>query len=186
MKHPPFPTHILTGLALAFLWQAPTWAGITESFESAEPSLQVIDRDCWYRLEAQSRTSTHVHSGNASEYVRIAAGPGTRILIGQRVPAARVIDELVPEMWIRSDRAGLQMMARVVLPRVVDPVTGQGIERSDPSAWTADPPRGLSETSPLESRRWGIVPLNILIMVSHWLRAGLSSRPRRSSFNRWH
>jgi hypothetical protein len=127
MKHARFPTLIVNGLVLAFLWQVPSWAGFTESFESAEPSLQVIDRDCWYRLEAQTRTSAHAHSGNASEYVRIAAGPGSRVLIGQRVPAAYVIDELVPELWIRSDRAGLQMMARVVLPRAIDPTTGRPI-----------------------------------------------------------
>jgi hypothetical protein len=127
MKHARFLTHILAALALACLWQVPLQAGITESFESAEPSLRVIDRDCWYRLESQSRTSAHSHSGNASEYIRIAAGPGTRVLIGQRVPAARVIDELVPTLWIRSDRAGLQLMARVVLPRAIDPTTGRPI-----------------------------------------------------------
>ncbi|MDP6059925.1 MAG: hypothetical protein QGH33_13585, partial [Pirellulaceae bacterium] len=127
MKHARFPTHFLAGLALSLLWQTPIWGGITESFESAEPSLRVIDQDCWYRLEEQARTSVQVHGGNASEYVRIAAGPGTRVIIGQRVPAARVIEELAPELWIRSDRAGLQMMARVVLPRTVDPRTGRPI-----------------------------------------------------------
>lgn len=114
-------------MALALAWAAPVWGGITESFESAEPSLQVIDQDCSFRIEAQARTSAHAHGGNASEYVRISAGPGTRVLVGQRVPAARVIDELVPELWIRSDRAGLQLMARVVLPRAVDPNTARPI-----------------------------------------------------------
>lgn len=127
MKHARFPRYLVTGLALVLLSHAPIWGGITESFESAEPSLRVIDQDCWYRLEEQSRTSAQAHGGNASEHVRVAAGPGTRVLVGQRVPAARVIEELAPELWIRSDRAGLQMMARVVLPRAIDPRTGRPV-----------------------------------------------------------
>lgn len=125
MKHCPFPTCLLASLALAWCWVAPLWGGFTESFESAEPSLRVIDQDCTYRVEAQARTSAQAHGGTASEYVRISAGPGTKVLIGQPVPAARVIDELLPELWIRSDRAGLQLWARVVLPRSIDPGTGR-------------------------------------------------------------
>ena len=61
----------------------------------------------------------------ASEHLRLSAGPGTRVVVGQQIPPARVIDELSPEIWIRSDRAGLQMMARVVLPRSPDPASGR-------------------------------------------------------------
>ncbi|HEY1066191.1 MAG TPA: hypothetical protein VGE52_08780, partial [Pirellulales bacterium] len=40
---------------------------------------------------------------------------------------ARVIDELKPSVWVRSNRTGVQVLLRVVLPRTIDPTTGQPV-----------------------------------------------------------
>jgi len=39
----------------------------------------------------------------------------------------RVIDELLLTVWLKSDRSGLQLAARVVLPRTADPRTGRSL-----------------------------------------------------------
>ncbi len=127
MKHARLHHRLLIGLLLVLSWQGSLRAAISEPFESAEPTLQVIDQDAAFRLEEQARTSTHVHGGNAAEYVRLAAAPGTKVVLAQPIPAARVIDEFAPELWVRADRVGLQMVARVVLPRSVDPRTGRPV-----------------------------------------------------------
>ena len=38
-----------------------------------------------------------------------------------------MIDELAPSVWIKSDRPGLQLAARIVLPRTADPRTGRPV-----------------------------------------------------------
>ena len=35
-----------------------------------------------------------------------------------------MIDELVPSVWIKSDRSGLSLAVRIVLPRTIDPAHG--------------------------------------------------------------
>ena len=39
----------------------------------------------------------------------------------------RVCEELTPSVWIRSDRAGLQLATQIVLPRTIDPRTGKPV-----------------------------------------------------------
>jgi hypothetical protein len=119
------PTRVALWLAAWLLTSACglARAGVRDSFESAETSWHVIQRDGTYRLEEHQRTFEEAHTGAASEYVRVAASQGSRIYFAQRVAAARVIEELTPSLWIKSDRAGLQLLARVVLPRTIDPRT---------------------------------------------------------------
>jgi len=117
-------------------------ATVSDSFESATTSWHVIHRDCWYRLDEHRRTFDEARSGVASEFVRVTAGLGSEIYLGHRVAAARVITELSPSLWVRADRAGFQLLARVVLPRTNDPRTGEpltvfvvGDVYDQPSTW---------------------------------------------------
>ena len=96
---------------------------VSDSFESAETSWQIIHRDCWYKLDEHRRSWDLAHSGAGSEYVRITAKQGTAIYLAQRVPPARVIAELATSVWVKSDRSGFQLLVRVVLPRTLDPAT---------------------------------------------------------------
>ena len=95
-----------------------------EPFESAAPTWRLADADCAARLQAHERTFQIAHSGHACEYVRVAAGQGTYVHLVQPVPRNHVIAEWQPTVWVRSDRPGLQFMARVVLPRSREPRTG--------------------------------------------------------------
>ncbi len=78
-----------------------------------------------FRVEQHERTTAVTHRGAPSEHVIVSAGQGSQILLGQSLAQARVIDELEPGVWVKASRVGLQAAVRVVLPRAIDPATGQ-------------------------------------------------------------
>jgi hypothetical protein len=63
------------------------------------------------------RTFNEAHSDQGSEYLRIRAGQGTFVYLLHDITPSRVIEELTPQVWVKSDRVGIRLMARVVLPR---------------------------------------------------------------------
>ena len=110
------------------LWAAaPLAADYRNSFESPEVSWQVIDADCPVRVEKHQRDFRVAHSGNASEHLAINAGRGTYVYLAHSIDRARVIAEWGPSLWVLADQPGMQLMARVVLPRAQDPRTGTPI-----------------------------------------------------------
>ena len=92
-------------------------AAVREQFESPEPTWRVGEHDCELEVTAHQRTFDQAHSGQGCEFLRVRAGHGTYAHLLHAVPPSRVIAELVPQLWIKSDRRGLQLSARVVLPR---------------------------------------------------------------------
>jgi hypothetical protein len=56
--------------------------------------------------------------------ISFTAGIGSYVYFAYPTGQARVIDELKPSVWMKSDRQGLEILARIVLPRTVDPATG--------------------------------------------------------------
>ena len=98
-----------------------------ESFESIEPTWRLQDQDIHAQITAQRRVFEGAQSGNGCEFVQLVAGQGagTKIFLAHPIPAARAIAELNPSVWVRASRLGVQLFARVVLPRSVDPNTGR-------------------------------------------------------------
>lgn len=94
-----------------------------EGFEGPDTSWRLAGGDAQYRIDSHRRLAGDAHSGSASEHWRITGNGGTSVYIGHQVGLPRVIDELTPTLWVKSDRTGLQILARVVLPRSVDPTT---------------------------------------------------------------
>ena len=54
-----------------------------------------------------------------------AGAGGTFVYLTHDLAPARVIAELKPTLWIRSDRQGIQLLARVVFPRSINPENAQ-------------------------------------------------------------
>ncbi len=124
-----FPTLKLTvGLLLCLLAvpvvlaAEPAWQ---EGFESAQPSWRSAGGDAHWRIVQQQRVQGQAHSGRRSEWLQIVGDNGTSAYIGHEVGRPRVIDELLPSVWILSDRAGLQFAADIILPRAIDRRTGK-------------------------------------------------------------
>jgi len=96
-----------------------------EAFEGPQPSWQVAGTNAQYRILRHQRVREQAHGGNACETIQIAAEGGTYLNLAHRVDNPRVIDELRVTLWLKANRPGLQLAAEVVLPRSLDPRTGQ-------------------------------------------------------------
>lgn len=107
--------------------RTPSSSAFYEGFEGSEPSWHEAGGDARYRIEFHQRVAGEAHTGTQCEKFAIAADSGTSVYICHEVGQALLIDELLPTVWIRSDRSGLQMFAEVVLPRTRDPRTGRPI-----------------------------------------------------------
>lgn len=119
------------GWLMAVVGATEAWAQtkLRENFETADPSWRDAGGDTKYRIEVHQRTSQRPHSGASCEYVEINAGNGTYVHLSHDVGRAPVMAELIPSLWVRADRPGLQLMARAVLPHTTDPRTGRPITR---------------------------------------------------------
>ena len=65
-------------------------------------------------------------------------GQGTFVYLTQAIGKAPVIDELVPSLWVKADRANLQLLVRVVYPRAIDPGTGRPVSSLLPGSLYTD------------------------------------------------
>jgi hypothetical protein len=61
------------------------------------------------------------HEGRHSEYIRFEAQQGSFIHYAYQTGKAVIGEELMAGIWLKSNRPGMQIMARVVLPRERDP-----------------------------------------------------------------
>ncbi|MGD0518711.1 MAG: hypothetical protein ABSA26_14345, partial [Thermoguttaceae bacterium] len=80
-----------------------------------------------YRILDHRRVQNEAHTGKGCEWLSVSANNGSYVHIAHDVGRPIVIDELMPSLWIKSDRSGMQLLARVVLPRSIDPKTGRPV-----------------------------------------------------------
>ncbi len=96
-----------------------------EGFEGPTPAWRVVGADTQYRVEVQQRVQDNPREGDWCEYLRVNAANGTFLHFAFDTGEARVIDELAVSLWVRANRPGPQLLARIVLPRSKDPRTGR-------------------------------------------------------------
>lgn len=96
-----------------------------EDFEGPQPSWREAGGDVRYRVEGHERVDGVARSEGLTETIRFSAGAGTSVFFAHEVPPARIIDELGIRLWFLAERSGAQIMAQVVLPRTIDPRSGQ-------------------------------------------------------------
>ena len=99
--------------------------GWHEGFEASEAS-GAMRAGTSVSCSAASAVQGNAHGGNGCEWIRVEGeSGGTHVYFAHDVGARVVINDLEASVWVKSDRPGLQLMAQVVLPRAVDPRTGQ-------------------------------------------------------------
>ncbi len=96
-----------------------------ESFEGPAVSWRPAGADMQYRLEQHGLARGGAHTGQSSEQLRVSGSTGSAIYFSHAVPKSRVTAELAPTVWIKADRPGIQILARIVLPNLIDPKTHQ-------------------------------------------------------------
>ncbi len=107
-------------------WTAPgERSAFYEGFEGPEVSWQQGRTDTPCRMEFHGRIQGEAHVGQGCERVRLVAGHGSYVYLAHPIGRARVIDELMVSLWVKSDRAGIQLLAEVVFPRSRHPRTGE-------------------------------------------------------------
>lgn len=109
-----------------------------EGFEGPHPTWRDAGGNARHRVELHQRVQGQAHTGNGCEWLRISAANGEYVYFAHDIGHPRVIDELMPSVWVKSDRAGLQFLVRAVLPRAKDPRTGRPLSTLLPgSMYTA-------------------------------------------------
>lgn len=98
---------------------------VRNDFEAPETVLRPAGSDVSFKLEAHQHVTQGAHSGHGCEWIRTSGSNGTFVYFSHVIGPARVISELSPSIWVKADRPGVQIVARVVLPRSVNPSTGK-------------------------------------------------------------
>jgi hypothetical protein len=100
-----------------------------DGFEGTETSWRFVAGDAPYQVQQHQRTSQAAHSGSGGELVQISASQGSYVYLGLDVTACHPIAEFQPSIWVRANRPGIRLLARVVFPRAADPQTGKPLSR---------------------------------------------------------
>ncbi len=120
------------------------WGAILEDYESAQTSWVPMPTDAAARAVVHQRKIGDAQLGASCELITLRCGQGSFAYYGQAVPPARVVSDLQYSLWVKADRGGIQMAARVVFPRSLDPATGEprttlvlGDRYTQPGQWAA-------------------------------------------------
>jgi hypothetical protein len=92
-----------------------------DGFEANEPVWVKGPADVPFKEIEHAMTEEHAHGGQRSEFIHIEAGNGTSIQYTYDIGRAPVGEELTASVWLRANRPGVQLMARLVLPRERNP-----------------------------------------------------------------
>lgn len=111
---------LLLVCVIVFAIAAEIDATTREGFESPDVSWRLADYDGSAKLILHERDFQSARTGQGCEHARVWAKQGTYAHLAHAVTSAPLIDELVPSVWIKANRPGLQILARVVLPRTKD------------------------------------------------------------------
>jgi len=145
---------------------APGQAAWRQDFEGPVNSWVEAGGDAASTVVAHQRVRGGAHGGQGSEWVQVAVQTGSTVYFAHDVGRPWVIEELRPALWVYSDRAGLQFLAEVTLPRTRDPRTGKPLTTNV---------SGSAYTTPNHWQQLAIVdfPRELLKQV-HILRSQLS------------
>lgn len=160
---------LLVTLAACSLFGSPAVLGQSawyEGFEQQKPSWQLLGGDGQFTIRDQQRTAVIRNTGERSEKITVVGQGGAYVYMAHDVGRPRVIDELVPTIQIRSDRAGIQLLAELAFPRSLHPQTKQpltvlvrGTSYSNVGKWQQlridDLPRQLTRQTQILRQQFG-------------------------------
>jgi hypothetical protein len=109
---------LVAALAVSVLMLPPVAAQQVHrnGFESRVPSWVRGATDAQYKEMAHDISERTSHSGQFSEHIQIDAGQGTYSQYVYVLGKAPIVDELNIAVWVKANRPGIQLQARVVLP----------------------------------------------------------------------
>ena len=118
---------ILTGFAIADGADDKKAAAGTEvlrdGFETQQPVWEREESDAVIRLIEHDRSQRAAHGGRLSEHFHFEAGPGSQFFVSYATPKIPISEDSTIVLYVRSDRPGVRIHAKIVLPADVDPDT---------------------------------------------------------------
>jgi hypothetical protein len=90
-------------------------------FEVREPSWMKGTADATFRELAHEITDSSAHTGQYSEHLQISTQQGNYIYYYYPTNRAPITDDLSISLWLKANRPGVQLLARVVLPKERNP-----------------------------------------------------------------
>jgi hypothetical protein len=121
----PVAALVLLAIGAAAIGQGGAPATLREGFEGPKTAWQQEATDVSVRLLAHDRSDRAAHEGRQSEHFRFNSQAGSAFYYSYRLPKIPVTDDLAIVLFVRSNPAGVKLMARVVLPEDIDPDTGR-------------------------------------------------------------
>jgi len=88
------------------------------------PVLQPIEGGARFEILHQGIDRKTFRFGSGSERISLSCSAGNSALLAYQLPKAPVIEEFLVALWVMSNRPGVQLAAKVVLPRSINPETG--------------------------------------------------------------
>ncbi|MFT3882340.1 MAG: hypothetical protein QM703_22150 [Gemmatales bacterium] len=115
---------IVSTTLLAIIWlaglhaQPPTTSSVhREGFEQGTICWRTGVADAPFQETLHRLDSKIAHTGTRSENVQLIAKPGTHIYYWYALPKAEIVDDLKVSVWVKANRPGMRVGARVVLPQ---------------------------------------------------------------------
>jgi hypothetical protein len=98
----------------------PTAQVFRDGFEDPDPVWTVEGGDVNRKIHRHDRTTDSAHTGRRSERISLTTGHGSHLYFSHAIPRAVITDDLQASLWVKADRPGIQLLARVVFPRERD------------------------------------------------------------------
>lgn len=94
---------------------------LVESFAGAKPAWRLVEENCGVVITSHQRVRAETENNSTFESLEFTSGSGTRAYWQYDIEPVLVIRELIPSVWIRSNRPHVQLHALVVLPNTLAP-----------------------------------------------------------------
>jgi hypothetical protein len=91
------------------------------AFESLKPAWIKSGFDAPYEEVSHTTTDQVWHDGKRSEYINLQVRPGNFIYYQYATGRVPVGEEMSGSLWLKANRPGAQLLARIVLPNERDP-----------------------------------------------------------------
>ncbi|HKB35311.1 MAG TPA: hypothetical protein VKD72_02590 [Gemmataceae bacterium] len=108
-------------LSLPLLLRAQEMSFVQQGFEGRAPLWVPGASDASYKETAHRLTEEFAHGGHRSEYIELQAQQGSYVYYTYPVGRAPVSEDMLAAVWVKANRPGIQLLARLVLPHERDP-----------------------------------------------------------------
>jgi hypothetical protein len=90
-------------------------------FETRAPVWVKATADAAFRELVHDITDLTAHTGQSAEHLQISSEPGSFIYYYYPIGRAPISDDLSISLWLKANRPGVQLLARLVLPKERNP-----------------------------------------------------------------